>query len=106
MIVTIKQGDTYPPLRAYLQMGNGAAINLDGASVRLLLVDADNNPKLSQAMSVMNAAEGLVSYSWGATDTSTPGEYKMEFEITLNDGKIVTVPNDGYITLNIVSELG
>lgn len=106
MIVTIKQGDTYPPLRAYLQMGDGSAINLDGATVKLVLVDTNNNPKLSESMSVLNAAEGLVSYSWQATDTEDAGSFKAEIEVTLQSGDIVTVPNDGHFTVNIVSELG
>lgn len=106
MIITMKQGDTYPTLVAYLQMGNGKPINLNGAAVKLKVKDFTGGFLLDKAVTVRNAATGLVEYEWEPEDTDTPGRYNMEFEVTRADGKIVSVPNDGYITLNIVDELG
>ena len=44
-IVTIKQSDTYPPLRAYLQMANGKPIRLAGATVKLIAPDSNDNKR-------------------------------------------------------------
>lgn len=106
MIVTMKQGDTYPFLRAYLHMATGKAIRLSGASVRLVVKDDKDNIKISKSANIMDEEKGYVEYRWSSADTSTPGVYRGEFEVTLQNGSIVSVPNDGYFTINIVKELG
>ena len=106
MIVTIKQGDTYHFLRAYLHMATGKAIRLSGANVRLVVKDDKDVIKISKSANIVDEETGYVEYRWAATDTSTPGTYIGEFEVTLQNGSIVSVPNDGYFTINIVKELG
>lgn len=105
MIITIKQGDTYPPLRAYLHMANGTPIRLAGSTVRLIVKDEKDNIKISKSANIINEDKGYIEYKWAKTDTSIPGEYRGEFEVTLQNGAIVTVPNDGYFIINIVKEL-
>ena len=105
-MITIKQGDTYPPLRAYLQMVTGKAIRLSGASVKLIALDEKGTSKINKAVTIVDEEKGYVEYKWVTADTSLPGEYKAEFEVTQQDGSIVTVPNDGYFTINISNELG
>jgi hypothetical protein len=106
MIITIKRGDTYPPLRAYLQMSTGTPIRIEGATVRLVLTDKTDTEVLNKIVDIEDADKGYVSYKWLPDDTATAGEFKGEFEITWMDESIVTVPNDGYFTLNIVKDLG
>lgn len=106
MIITIKQGDTYPPLRAYLHMANGSPIRLAGANVKLIVKDEKDNEKTNKSVNIVNEDKGYIEYKWETTDTSIPGEYRGEFEVTLQNGAIVTVPNDGYFVINIVKELG
>lgn len=106
MIVTIKKGDTYPPLRAYLQMRTGTPIRIEGATVRLVLKDEEDNIVLNKIVTIEDFNSGYVSYRWLPADTAVAGEYRGEFEITWLDGSILTVPNDGYFTLNIVKDLG
>ena len=92
MIITIKQGDTYPPLRAYLHMANGAPIRLAGSTVKLVTKDEEDNIKINKPANIVNESKGCVEYKWAKTDTSIPGEYRGEFEVTLQNGAIVTVP--------------
>lgn len=106
MIVTIKQNDTYPDLRARLQMRTGKTIRIEGAEIRLILMDENDNIHLNKMCTIENAIEGYVSYRWLPQDTATAGEYRAEFEVKWANGSIVTVPNDGYFTVNIVKELG
>ncbi|HZK00056.1 MAG TPA: hypothetical protein VFC79_08615 [Tissierellaceae bacterium] len=105
-IITIKQNDTYPPLRAYLQMRTGVPIRIEGATVRLILKDADGATHLNEIVDIDDFNEGAISYKWLPANTSTAGEFRGEFEITWLDGSIVTVPNDEYFILNIVKDLG
>lgn len=105
-MITIKQGDTYPPLRAYLQMVTGKPIRLADATVRLIVKDANNVNRIDRSVSIVDEEKGYIEYRWRITDTNVPGIYKGEFEVTQQDGSIVTVPNDGYFTVNITNELG
>lgn len=105
-IVTIRQGDTYPPLRAYLQMASGKAIRLAGATVKLIALDSNDNIKIERQVEIKDANKGYVEYKWDKEDTQEPGELRAEFEVTQQDGSIVTVPNDGYFIINITKQLG
>ena len=42
----------------------------------------------------------------GAWETDTAGVYRAEFEVMYNDGRLETFPNDGYISIQILSDLG
>jgi hypothetical protein len=55
---------------------------------------------------VVDALTGKVRYDWQGTETDTPGEYIAEWEIGLPGGIKMTVPNDGYITVSILGDLG
>lgn len=106
MIITIKQGDTFPTLRAYLQQADSKPIRLNGCSVRFIMIDKDGTNIIDSLADVMNEDEGYVRYNWATVDTKDPGEYKAEFEITFQNGAILSVPNDGYFTINIVKQIG
>lgn len=106
MIVTIKQGDTYPYLKAYLHMANGRPIRLSGASVKLIVKDNKDVVKINKSAVILDEEKAYVEYRWVKADTDIQGVYTGEFEVTLQNGAIVSVPNDGYFTINIVKELG
>jgi hypothetical protein len=106
MTFYLKQNDTVPSLRAELQNGSGAAVDLVNATVRFHMravgsatatVDAD--------ASVIGASTGIVQYDWLAEDTVTIGSYQAEFEVTYPDGTIETFPNDGYIRVKIIDDI-
>ena len=52
------------------------------------------------------AGAGEVTYSWGTADTATAGDYLAEVEVTWNDGKRETFPNDGYWDVTITGDIG
>jgi hypothetical protein len=103
---TMKQNDTWPPLPATLQDANGP-INLTTAtSVRLILVPTGGGAAIvDDPVTIVSAAAGTVRYTWVTGDTATIGTFKGEFEITWNDGKIGTVPNEGYFVVEILDDL-
>ena len=54
---------------------------------------------------ITNAAAGEVTYNWGTADTNTVGNYEAEVEITWNDGKPETFPNDSYWDVVITDDI-
>lgn len=103
---TIKQNDTWPPLEGVLTDANGA-VNLTGASVRLILKSAGaGNTVLGGACDIVSAVEGRVRYTWLPADTQTVNTLNGEFEVTWGDGKVTTFPNDAYFSVEIKADLG
>lgn len=107
---SIKRNDTDPPIRGTVADGNGNPIDLsDVVSIRFLmriLSDTPVNDKVAAAAEIEDISSGLISYSWTVGDTDTSGTYVGEMEMTKTDGRIETVPNDGYTIIQITDDLG
>lgn len=107
MTFYIKQNDTVPSIRAELQNGNGDPVDLINANVRFLMrAIGANQTTVSAAAVVITPASGVVQYNWIAADTDTIGSYQAEFEVTYPDGTIETFPNNGYIRVEIIDDIG
>lgn len=104
---TIKQHDTYPPINVQLKDAAGP-IDLTTASlVKILAKNVTGSVSWSGTCTITDAVAGRVKYDLLATpDTATINTYNAEFEITWASGKISTVPNSGYITIEIAADLG
>lgn len=106
MAFIIKQHDTYPALTATLSDIVGP-INLTGATVKVILKTAGVTPTtITGACTITNATAGAVSYLWVAADTASVNTFQGEFEITFANGRISTVPNDSYFSVDIKADLG
>ena len=102
----IKQNDTLPNLEAQLFDGEGNPLNLDLCGVHFHMNNYRNNViKINRPATIIDAEGGQVAVEWQEGDTDTIGTYKCEFEVNMPDGKIITVPNDGYFLINIIREL-
>lgn len=104
---TIRQNDTLPALTASLEDFAGAKVNLSQATgVRFHLVTSDGlfTTKVNAAAAITDVANGGVSYTWQSADTSTPGAYYGEWEVTFVSGQVETYPNDGYISIRITRQ--
>ena len=103
----IKVGDTEPSIQATLKGASGAAINLTGASVKLLLQHRITGAWLSFVCTLVTPTEGIVRYDWLTTDVTQSGRWDAEFEVTFAGGAIQTVPNgDGeYFTFVVTEDL-
>jgi hypothetical protein len=92
---------------ATLQDANGTAVNLTGASVSFhMRAVGSTQTKVDSAATIVTAASGLVRYNWTAQNTNTVGSYQAEFQVTHADGSIETFPNDGYIPVQIIDDIG
>lgn len=101
----IKQGDTTPAIAAILKDADGTVINLSGCTVKFHMRSKHGAVTVNAAATIVDAATGSVSYTWGATDTDTAGDYEIEWEITDASSKVATVPTGQPDTLTVYSQL-
>jgi len=107
MAFNIKQNDTSPSLGAQLLDGSKQAIDLSNATVRFYMKIAGGSTIAVDGPAVVtNGTEGRVSYEWVTGDTQTAANYQGEFEVTYQNGTVETFPNNGYITVRVLPEIG
>lgn len=105
MAFNIKQGDTRPKYVAVLT-SNGTPIDLTNAtSIKFLMRVEGQAPKINAAAAFTDRPNGQVTYTWTGSDTDTVATYQGEFEITWSDGGVETVPNDGYLRIEIEDDI-
>lgn len=106
MAFYIKQNDTSPRLQATLKDGNGAAIDLTGASVNFhMRALGSTTNKVDGSATIADEDNGVVFYSWSASDTDTSGSFEAEFEVTYTGGAVETFPNNRYIQVEITDDI-
>jgi hypothetical protein len=92
---TFVQGNTAPDIVAQLHDEKVPTKVLDlttATSVRFQMRKADDILFTVDAEAdVTNPSQGLVSYSWAATDLNVDGEYETQWEVHWGDGKTQTV---------------
>lgn len=106
MSVVLKRGDTRTAIRATLKTPTGAAVDLTDATVRFLLADLRGVLKIDKHIDVLDAAAGKVLAVLEATEVDEAGTFRAEFEATFSDGRVETYPNDSYIAVKILPDLG
>jgi hypothetical protein len=107
--VTLKQNDTWPPLAFTLMDQNGPVDLTTATSIKIVMKGATvtvTGTCTKNADQVTNKGKG--TYTFLASDTSVIGAYDLEFEVNWggSPAKIQTFPNDGYLSLVIVDDLG
>jgi hypothetical protein len=104
MTITIKRNDTRDALKATLSNESGP-VDLTGATVRFLM-SKRKTIKVDRAAQIKDAANGVVWMVFEQGDTDQDGLFNAEFEVTFPDNRIETFPNDGFISINIIKDLG
>jgi hypothetical protein len=109
----LNAGDTASPIFETLEDDNGAAVDLQGATIHVTvtpirggtpIIDAAaNNLQVGDGS---DGTKGQVSYGEGAapytgSQTATAGDYLYQWRVTFSGGGIQTFPNDGYRLLTI-----
>jgi len=101
-----QQYDTLRPLQVQLLRRDGVPQTLAGASVSLFMRAAgDPTVTLNVAMTILDAAIGVVEYQFTDTDLGTAGEYWYEIQVTASNGKRATFPSKGYERLFVVDDI-
>lgn len=100
----IKRHDTRPYLAVQIKSDNGSAVDLTmGSHIYFNLATNDNTftPVLSGACYVTGSTTGECEYRWAASDTNRSGIYLGEFEVTYQDGTVMTAPSKHSLVVNI-----
>lgn len=104
--ITIKRGDTRNAIKAILKDSSGNPVNLENCHVKFHMAPLNRPAVISRAAHIENAAAGEVWVVWAPGETDVAGIYRAEFEVTYDDGRRETFPNTGYISIQILSDLG
>jgi hypothetical protein len=106
MTVQMKKGDRLPVLRAALQGPDGAALDLTGASVTFRMKPVTGGAlKVNASCAIIgDPTQGIVQYTWGATDTDTVGQFNGEFSASIG-GLPLTVPSNNYLLITVEPSL-
>ena len=106
MTIYIKQNDTSPAVSATLKDGDGAAVDITGASVRFhMRKEGSSDATVDAAAIITDAAAGQVRYTWVADDTAIAGTFIAEFEVTYSNGAVETFPNYGHLQVQIGDDI-
>jgi len=102
-IFVIRQLDTLPILQTTLLL-NRLPVNLAGATVTFRFQDAADAISTTVA-TVVDAAAGLVSHAFTATQTAIAGTASGEFIVDFGGGDIETFPRAAPLTVSVVAIL-
>ena len=99
----IRQGDTAPRIIGTLTDGNGDPVDVSGGTARLHLhgLTVDNDMDLNAEV----GDENVVFYDWQTGDTTEPGYYSGEWQVTMANGQIQSFPNDGVFLVQVAEQL-
>jgi len=102
MSLTFVQGDTAPDITAVIHEEDDPTqvIDLTDCTVRYQMRRSDDKRyQVNAAATVLDAANGRVSYSWGANDLAVPGTYVVQWEVTYQGGRVQTTSPEVTVTV-------
>ena len=102
--IMLKANDTAPGPRVRLVGGDGAAVDLTGATVEMMVVGGT-----ALACDVVNPpSDGIVRVPRGSLapeEGKTTVVLRCEFQVTFSGGEIQTFPEEGYQLLQVWDDL-
>lgn len=95
---TLKAGDTRPALIAELRDADGKPIPLAGVrEVTLHMASEGRREAVATGpMDILDLGTGRVRYAWARSETAKAQTYRLEIDVTYNDGTVITVPTEGF----------
>jgi hypothetical protein len=104
--VIIKRGDTRNCIKAMLKDASGAPVDLTDCSVSFHMASLNRPAVISRAAHIEDAGNGEVWMVWAPGETDIAGIFRAEFEVVYQDGRKETFPSNGYISIQILDDLG
>ena len=107
----IKRNDTLPVLRLNVFdrtcYTTKVPFDMTGATAcTFSMTDKQGNYKVANASaSILSSSGGTVQYEWGANDTNEAGRFRGEFQLHYNNGKRLTIPQQGFINIEITKDI-
>lgn len=108
---TYKRNDTGPPITITCLDGSNPKDLTSATSAKFLMgtitANGVSTTKTTGTMTFdADRTTGKVTYAWLATDLDTPGDYKVEVEVTFANGEKQTYPSDSYLTVSVIADIG
>lgn len=104
-LLSVKVGDSFPPLRATLRDSSGEPIDLSDPGISAVEIHADHKESgtatINSTPTIVDAPAGEVEYTLNQTETVLEGRHLIEFVIKYTDGRQRTVPQSGYYYLDV-----
>jgi hypothetical protein len=87
-------GATLPVMALTLTDDTGAAINLTGATLSLIIHNTQTQEDVAGAgtWAITNAAAGQATYTWASGDTATAGSFLLYVKATYSGGVAIADP--------------
>jgi len=107
----IKRNDTFPTLTITVktrgEFNQVIPYNLSAVTAcTFSMADSSGNLKVSSASStIVSASAGTIQYAWTVEDTDSSGKYNGEFELLFTGGNIMSLPNLGYINVEVIDDI-
>src|SRR5699024_2476529 len=95
----LKRGDTGIGLRATLSNDEGN-VDLTGSEVHFLFGEHKINVEIE------DAEKGVLIIVFNSVHTMKTGIFSAEFKVKFEDGRVETFPNDSYLKIKIMQDLG
>ena len=101
-VVEYSVGTTLPTLVVALQSEEGTPIDLTTAtSVQLRLLDHRTSVITVKSCTISSASTGVVTTEITTDLTTEPNELLGRFRVTFASGRVVDVPNAGYLRVRV-----
>lgn len=82
----IYAGDLGTPFAPQFLYKDGSPVDLTGATINMIMVDAEGNIKIAAGNWTIDVAtNGQAHYSYAASDVSTPGSWTLYITISINN---------------------
>lgn len=107
----IKRNDTFPSLSINIktrgEFNQIIPYNLSAVTACTFSM-SDSSGRLivsSASATILVASAGTIQYTWTTDDTDTSGKFNGEFELLFSGGNIMSIPNLGYINIEIIDDI-
>lgn len=106
--LTLRQGATWPPYYDQVVGASGSPLAEPLVSVTATMTPVGGGAAIftARACTITDAAARKFLYQWLAGDTDTVGEYRIEFTVTLSNGKTTKLPADRDALVAVTAALG